>query len=323
MEYRRLGNSGLKLPIISFGMWQNFDKDTDIKLIEDLIYTAYDNGITHFDLANNYGLPPGSAEERFGEVLERGFKENRDKIIISTKAGYTMWDGPYGDWGSRKYLMSSLDQSLKRMGIEYVDIFYHHRPDPNTDLMESMITLRDIVLQGKALYVGLSNYDHDLLLEAVQILKSFNVPYVVAQNKYNIIDFEHEQDALLASKETNTGFVAFSPIAQGRLTNKYIDGIPSDSRAANVNSISLSEENISDNLKELLLVLKDIASDRDISIVQLALLWTLRDESVTSVIAGFRTKEQLLHNLEIINMDKLTKEEINQINKAREIIKKD
>lgn len=313
MKYRRLGNSGLKLPIISYGLWQNVNSDSDIEQIEDLIYTAFDNGITHFDLANNYGVPEGSAEERFGEVLARGFDKHRDEIIISTKAGYYMWEGPYGDWGSRKYLFASLNQSLKRMGIEYVDIFYHHRPDPETDLMETMIALRDIVLQGKALYIGLSNYSYDKLMEATRILNEMKVPYVVSQNCYNIIENDHENDALLACKESNIGFVAYSPIAQGRLTNKYINGIPTDSRAVSKISPFLNEDSINEELRILLIELKSIADERGISIVQLALLWALRDKSVTSLIAGFRTKEQLLENIAIVDMEALTVIEIEKI----------
>ncbi len=309
MKYRKLGKSGLKLPVISYGLWQNVNGDSDIEVIEDLILTAFEHGVTHFDLANNYGIPNGSAEERFGEVLKRGFIKHRDEIVISTKAGYDMWDGPYGDGGSRKYLFASLNQSLQRMGIEYVDIFYHHRFDPETDLMETMIALRDIVLQGKALYVGLSNYNEQQLLRAIKILEDMHVPYVVAQNCYNIIDNGHDTDALLASEYTNTGFVAYSPIAQGRLTNKYIDGIPSESRAADATSVYLHENNITDELRALLIELKAIADKRGISVVQLALLWALRKPSVTSLIAGFRTKEQLLENLVVADMDPLTKEE--------------
>lgn len=313
MEYRKLGKSGLKLPVISYGLWQNVNADSDINQISDMINTAFEHGVTHFDLANNYGIPNGSAEERFGEVLARGFIKHRDEIIISTKAGYDMWDGPYGDGGSRKYLFASLNQSLKRMGIEYVDIFYHHRFDPETDLMETMLALRDIVLQGKALYVGLSNYNHDQLMRAISILEDLHVPYVVAQNCYNIIDNGHDNDALVASEYTNTGFVAYSPIAQGRLTNKYIDGIPAESRAADQTSVYLNENNIDEELKTLLIGLKKIADKRGISVVQLALLWALRKPSVTSLIAGFRTKEQLLENLEVANMLPLTEIEIEEI----------
>ncbi|WOO86780.1 aldo/keto reductase [Mollicutes bacterium LVI A0039] len=317
MEYRKLGKSGLKLPVISYGLWQNVNADSKIEDVEEMIYTAYKHGVTHFDLANNYGLPNGSAEERFGEVLKRGFNQHRDKIIISTKAGYGMWDGPYGDGGSRKYLFASLNQSLERMGLEYVDIFYHHRFDPETDLMETMLALRDIVLQGKALYVGLSNYNYEQMLRAIKILDELHVPYVVAQNCYNIIDNGHEQEALRAAEYTNTGFVAFSPIAQGRLTNKYIDGIPSESRAADTTSVFLNEDNITDELRELLVGLKAIADNRGISIVQLALLWALRKPSVTSLIAGFRTKEQLLENLAIVDMEPLTEDEILAISKLQ------
>lgn len=315
MEYRKLGKSGLKLPVISYGLWQNVNGDSNIEQVEDMILTAFEHGVTHFDLANNYGIPNGSAEERFGEVLARGFIEHRDEIIISTKAGYDMWDGPYGDGGSRKYLFASINQSLERMGIEYVDIFYHHRFDPETDLMETMIALRDIVLQGKALYVGLSNYNEHQLLRAIKMLEDMHVPYVVAQNCYNIIDNQHDNDALLACEATNTGFVAYSPIAQGRLTNKYIDGIPSESRAADESSPFLNESNITSELRALLIGLKEIADNRNISVVQLALLWALRKPSVTSLIAGFRTKGQLLENLEVVNMEPLTKVEIEQIDK--------
>lgn len=313
MKYRKLGKSGLKLPVISYGLWQNVNADSDIEQIEDMVLTAFEQGITHFDLANNYGIPGGSAEKRFGEVLARGFMKHRDEIIISTKAGYGMWDGPYGDGGSRKYLFASLNQSLERMGLDYVDIFYHHRFDPETDLMETMLALRDIVLQGKALYVGLSNYNEQQLLRAVKMLEDMQVPYVVAQNCYNIIDNGHDNDALRASEYTNTGFVAYSPIAQGRLTNKYIDGIPTESRAADSTSPFLNENNITEELRALLLGLKEIADKRGISIVQLALLWALRKESVTSLIAGFRTKEQLLENLEVVDMEALTTEENEKI----------
>ncbi len=315
MKYRKLGKSGLKLPIISYGLWQNVNADSDYQQIEDMIYTAFEHGITHFDLANNYGNPNGSAEERFGEVLAKGFIKHRDEIIISTKAGYHMWEGPYGDGGSRKYLFASLNHSLKRMGIEYVDIFYHHRFDPETDMIETMTALRDIVLQGKALYVGLSNYNREQLKEAINILEEMHVPYVVAQNAYNIIDNHHDEDALVASEETNTGFVAYSPIAQGRLTDKYIDGIPEMSRAADSTSPFLNEKQIDKELRTLLLGLKPIAEERGISIVQLALLWGLRKDSVNSLIAGFRTKEQLLENIQVVDMEPLTEEEIEKINR--------
>lgn len=310
MKYRKLGKSGLKLPIISFGFWQNVNADSDIEQIEDMVLTAFNHGITHFDLANNYGIPNGSAEEKFGEILTRGFAKHRDEIIISTKAGYDMWDGPYGDGGSRKYLFASLNQSLDRLKIDYVDIFYHHRYDPETDLMETMLALRDIVLQGKALYVGLSNYNEQQLISAIKILEDLNVPYVVAQNCYNIIDNEHDTDALVASESTNTGFVAYSPIAQGRLTNKYIDGIPRKSRAADANSPYLNENNITEELRNLLLGLKNVADKRGITVSQLALLWALRKNSVTSLISGFRTKEQLLENIAISEMKPLTCDEI-------------
>lgn len=313
MEYRKLGKSGLKLPVISYGLWQNVNEDSNIEYIEDLIYTAFNHGVTHFDLANNYGNPNGSAELRFGEVLARGFNKYRDQIIISTKAGYDMYDGPYGDGGSRKYLFASLNQSLTRMGIDYVDIYYHHRPDYETDLHETMLALRDIVIQGKALYVGLSNYNGDRLLHAINILEEMKVPYVVAQNCYNIIDNKVELDALKTSKLTNTGFVAYSPLAQGKLSNKYIDSIPSISRAADSTSPFLNVNNINDKLRSLLKELQPIADARNISISQLALLWALRNHCVTSLICGFRTKEQLLENLATINLTPLSEVEIESV----------
>lgn len=317
MEYRNLGKSGLKLPVISYGLWQNTNIDSDIEIVEDLIYTAFEKGVTHFDLANNYGVPAGSAEIMFGKVLERGFKKYRDQIIISTKAGFYMYSGPYGDGGSRKYLFASLNQSLERMGIEYVDIFYHHRPDNETDLEETLLALRDIVLQGKALYVGLSNYNGQLLTTAIARLEELNVPYVVAQNCYNIIDNEAQTESLAAANKTNTGFVAYCPIAQGKLSNKYITGVPDDSRAADDSSPFLQAENIDSNLQSLLLGLKEIADSRNITIAQLALLWALSSEGVNSLICGFRTKDQLLENLQIVDMEQLTSKEIEQIAHVR------
>ncbi|MFV0288257.1 MAG: aldo/keto reductase [Mycoplasmatales bacterium] len=315
MQYRKLGKSGLKLPIISFGLWQNFDADTPIETIEEMIYYAFENGITHFDLANNYGLPYGAAETRFGEVLQRGFNKHRDEIIISTKAGYFMWDGPYGDGGSRKYLFASLNQSLQRMGLDYVDIFYHHRWDNETDLRETMLALRDIVLQGKALYVGLSNYNEQQLARAIEMLDEMNVPYVVAQNKYSMLERGIETDTLNTVKKTNTGLVAFSPIAQGKLTNKYITGIPDDSRAAS-RSVFLHKDQITPELVTTLKKLNIIAQKNNLEIVELALLWALRTEHVTSLLCGFRTLEQLKQNIKIANMEPLTAQTLLEIEEA-------
>lgn len=317
MQYRKLGKSGLKLPIISYGLWQNTNIDSDIEVVEELIYTAFEHGVTHFDLANNYGIPAGSAEIMFGKVLARGFNQYRDQIIISTKAGFHMYSGPYGDGGSRKYLFASLNQSLERMGIEYVDIFYHHRPDSETDLEETLLALRDIVLQGKALYVGLSNYNGQLLATAIARLEALNVPYVVAQNCYNIIDNEAGTESLATANSTNTGFVAYCPIAQGKLSNKYIAGIPDDSRAADDSSPFLQAANIDNNLQTLLVGLKEIADNRNITIAQLALLWALSSDGVHSLICGFRTKDQLLENLQIVEMEQLTSAEISQIATVR------
>lgn len=318
MKYRKLGKSGLKLPIISFGLWQNVDFDSDIEIVEDLIYTAFANGITHFDLANGYGYPNGSAESKFGEVLARGFNKYRDQIIISTKAGYQQYEGPYGFGGSRKHLMNALVQSLERMGIEYVDIFYHHCPDEETDLRETMLAMRDIVLQGKAMYIGLSKYEGKRLSDAIEMLDELNVPYIVSQNRYNIIENSNKQE-IATSKRYDRGFIAFSPLSQGKLSNKYIDGIPVESRANNNSNLY---DEIDGNLRELLMTLKLVADNRNISIVQLSLLWGLSNENVHSLIGGFRTKEQLLHNLEIIDMELLTELELATINEAADEYRK-
>lgn len=250
MKYRRLGNSGIKLPLISFGLWNNFGKDNDYDNCKNLIWECFDSGITHFDLANNYGPDPGNAEKVFGQILKDGLMEYRDELIISTKAGYTMWAGPYGDMGSRKYLIASLNQSLKRMGLDYVDIFYHHRPDTETDIRETMIALYDIVRSGKALYVGLSNYTSELLKIAVPILKELNVPYIITQPKYSMLERKIEKDDLLNTQnELGGGTICFSVLAQGMLSEKYIDGIPEDSRAMKKEIVFLKPENITQELR--------------------------------------------------------------------------
>src|SRR5690554_1815536 len=272
MVYRRLGNSGLKLPVLSFGLWYNFGARNDYELCKQLILSAFDHGITHFDLANNYGPPPGNAELVFGRILKEALMPYRDEIIISTKAGYKMFDGPYQDGGSRKYLMSSLDQSLKRMGLDYVDIFYHHRFDPETDLYETMLALRDTVLSGKALYVGLSNYRASQLKDAYQILKELNVPYVITQPSYSMLNRWIEDDNLLEVQHSlGGGAICYSALQQGLLTNKYIHDIPEDSRAKNPDAWWFSEKDITKSIQEKLRKLDVIAQKRNQSIAQMAL----------------------------------------------------
>lgn len=317
MIYRRLGNSGLQLPILSFGLWLNFGAVNDYEKGKEMILKAFDNGITHFDLANNYGPPPGTAEEFFGKVLKEGLMEYRDELIISTKAGFPMWEGPYGDWGSRKYLMSSIDQSLKRLGIPYVDIFYHHRFDPNTDLYETMLALRDIVLQGKALYVGLSNYNSEQLKRAGKILQELNVPFVIVQPRYNMLDRWAEDDNLFKTAyDLNAGVIAYSVLGQGKLTNKYIAGIPEDSRAKKDYIVFMSEKDITEDLRRKLIKLDQIAKNRGQNIAQMALSWALRDELVTSALISTSKIEQLNENLEAIKKIDFSKEEIAEIEKA-------
>ncbi|NIY49104.1 L-glyceraldehyde 3-phosphate reductase [Cedecea colo] len=285
MEYRRCGRSGLKLPAISLGLWHNFGDTTLIDNSRQLLRRAFDVGITHLDLANNYGPPPGSAEENFGRILREDFLPYRDELIISTKAGYTMWDGPYGDWGSRKYLIASLDQSLKRMGLEYVDIFYHHRPDPETPLEETMRTLDNLVRQGKALYVGLSNYPADLARQAIDMLNDLGTPCLIHQPKYSLFERGPENGLLDVLQEKGVGSIAFSPLAGGQLTDRYLNGIPADSRAASgsrfLNPDQLTEEKLMKVRK-----LNAIAERRGQKLSQMALAWVLRDDKITSVLIG-------------------------------------
>ncbi|MGL4590050.1 MAG: aldo/keto reductase [Mycoplasmatales bacterium] len=314
MSYRRLGKSGLQLPVLSLGLWNNFGIHNDFKTNEQLVLRAFEAGITHFDLANNYGPPAGHAEKVFGRILRRGFVKNRDKIIISTKAGYEMWDGPYGNFGSRKYLMASIDQSLERMGLKYVDIFYHHRFDPDTDLYETMLTLRDIVLQGKALYVGLSNYNSSQLRKAHALLQELHVPYVITQPSYSMFNRTIEKDELLATQtELGGGTIAYSVLAQGLLSNKYISSIPDESRAADPNINFLSTTDITEELINKLTALNALAEKRKQSISQMALAWALRDPRMTSVIIGVRTLEQLEENLLTINNLDFSDEELAEI----------
>ncbi len=292
MEYHRCGRSGLKLPAISLGLWHNFGDETLLETSRQLLRHAFDLGITHFDLANNYGPPPGSAESNFGRILREDFLPWRDELIISSKAGYTMWDGPYGDWGSRKYLISSLDQSLKRMGLEYVDIFYHHRPDPETPLEETMRALDHVVRQGKALYVGLSNYPADRAREAFAILQDLGTPCLIHQPKYSMLERWVEDGLTDLLEEQGVGSIAFSPLAGGLLTDRYLNGIPADSRAASgskfLSADSITEENVAKARK-----LNEIAQQRGQKLSQMALAWVLRDDKITSVLIGASKTAQL------------------------------
>lgn len=292
MEYRRCGRSGLKLPTISLGLWHNFGDETRVETSRQLLRHAFDLGITHFDLANNYGPPPGSAESNFGRILREDFLPWRDELIISSKAGYTMWDGPYGDWGSRKYLVASLDQSLKRMGLEYVDIFYHHRPDPETPLQETMRALDHLVRQGKALYVGLSNYPLEQAAEAVRILNDLGTPCLIHQPKYSMLERWVEDGLLDFLQAEGVGSIAFSPLAGGQLTDRYLQGIPADSRAAS-GSRFLQAEQLTEAKLEKVRQLNALAAARGQKLSQMALAWVLREEKVTSVLIGASKTTQL------------------------------
>ncbi|MDC0725508.1 L-glyceraldehyde 3-phosphate reductase [Phytobacter diazotrophicus] len=292
MEFRRCGDSGLKLPAISLGLWHNFGDATLIENSRQLLRHAFDLGITHFDIANNYGPPPGSAERNFGRLLQEDFLPYRDELIISTKAGYTMWDGPYGDWGSRKYLIASLDQSLRRMGLDYVDIFYHHRPDPETPLKETMRALDHVVRQGKALYVGLSNYPADLARQAIEILNDLGTPCLIHQPKYSMFERWVEDELLTVLQQEGVGSIAFSPLAGGQLTDRYLNGIPEDSRAAS-GSRFLNPDQITDEKLAKVRKLNDLAIARGQKLSQMALAWVLRGDKVTSVLIGASKTSQL------------------------------
>lgn len=312
MEYRRSGNSGIKLSAISLGLWQNFGHVNDFENSRKLIQTAFDSGITHFDLANNYGPPPGSAEENFGKILQTDFKGLRDEMIISSKAGYTMWDGPYGDWGSKKYLVSSLDQSLKRMNLDYVDIFYHHRPDPETPLEETMTTLNLLVQQGKALYVGISNYKTPEAKRAIDLLKQMGTPCLIHQPKYSMFELWVEESLLDLLTEEQVGCIPFSPLAQGLLTDKYLHGIPQDSRAAS-GSISLHESDITSDKIEKIKALNEIALHRNQKLAQMAVSWLLQKPQVTSVLIGASKASQIQDAVNAVKNQQFTTEELQQI----------
>lgn len=315
-QYKRCGKSGLLLPKVSFGLWHNFGSECDYENMKKLCFTAFDNGITHFDLANNYGPVYGAAESNFGRILKEEMFPYRDEMIISTKAGYDMWEGPYGNFGSKKYLVASLDQSLKRMGLDYVDIFYHHRPDPETPLWETMHALDSIVKSGKALYVGLSNYDGERMAQACEILESMGCPFIINQNRYSILDRTVEKNGLLAAaREKGKGVICFSPLAQGLLTDRYIDGIPEDSRVK-TDGRFLKADRINVETVEMIKKLNGIAEERGQSLAQMALAWVLRDDAVTSVLIGASKSEQILDNLKAVENTTFTDEEIVLIDKA-------
>jgi len=314
MLYNRCGNSGLKLPAISLGLWHNFGHVNVFENSKNLIYTAFNHGITHFDLANNYGPPPGSAEEVFGKILQENFTGYRDEMIISSKAGYTMWDGPYGDWGSKKYLVSSLDQSLKRMKLDYVDIFYHHRPDPETPLQETMDTLSLMVRQGKALYVGISNYDADQAAAAIRILKENGTPCLIHQPKYSMFERWVENGLLNVLEENGVGCIPFSPLAQGLLTDKYLNGIPSDSRVA-TSGVFLKESNITPEKIAIIAKLNDLAKARGQKLSHMALSWILKDKRITTVLIGASKPEQITDAIQALENTKFDPQEIELIDK--------
>ncbi len=315
MKYKKCGESGLKLPAVSLGLWHNFGDNADYENMRKMCYTAFDSGITHFDLANNYGPQAGSAETNFGKILNDHMKSYRDEMIISTKAGYYMWPGPYGDMGSRKYLMASIDQSLKRMNIEYVDIFYHHRMDPDTPLYETMWALDQIVKSGKALYVGLSNYDGETMERAAEILNELHCPFIINQNRYSIFDRTVEKNGILETSNTcKKGMIVFSPLAQGLLTVRYLKGIPDDSRIKTdgrfLNEKALSEETLT-KIKKL----NKIAAERGQTLAQMALSWVYARRGVTSVLIGASKPEQITENIKMTDNLSFSCEELARIDK--------
>ncbi|WP_312371354.1 L-glyceraldehyde 3-phosphate reductase [Lachnoclostridium sp.] len=313
MEYHRCGKSGLKLPAVSLGLWHNFGSNGSYDNMKDMCKTAFDYGITHFDLANNYGPVAGGAEENFGRILATDFKPYRDELVISTKAGYYMWPGPYGDWGSRKYLISSLDQSLKRMGLEYVDIFYHHRPDTETPLEETMLALDAIVKSGKALYVGISNYNKEQTEKAAAILRDLKCPFIINQRKYSLFDRTIEDDGLKSyAAKDGIGVIAFCPLAQGLLTDRYLNGIPKDSRIV-TDGRFLKEGDVTEGRLNQIISLQNIAKERGQSLAQMALSWILRDGEVTSVLIGASKASQIEENVKIVGNTKFTEDELKQI----------
>lgn len=313
MLYNRCGKSGLKLPAVSLGLWHNFGDTAPFETMRQICFTAFDNGITHFDLANNYGPEPGSAEKNFGRILKEDLGQYRDELIISTKAGYDMWPGPYGNWGSRKYLLASLDQSLQRMGLEYVDIFYHHRMDPETPLEETMGALAQAVSSGKALYAGLSNYDGEKLKKASAILDELRCPFIINQNRYSIFDRTIENNGLKdTAAELGKGIIAFSPLAQGLLTNRYLNGIPEDSRIM-TDGRFLTKDALTEERLQQIRNLNGIAAGRGQTLAEMALSWVLRDGIVTSVLVGVSRPEQVLDDIRAIQNLEFSKEELAKI----------
>ena len=316
MKYNRCGASGLLLPAVSLGFWHNFGDTAPYTNMKELCFTAFDNGITHFDLANNYGPEPGSAETNLGKIIKEELYPYRDELIISTKAGYEMWNGPYGNMGSRKYLLASLDQSLKRLGLDYVDIFYHHRPDPDTPLEETMSALADSVRSGKALYVGLSNYNGERMEKACKILEELKCPFIINQNRYSIFDRTIEQNGLKdTAQRLNKGIIAFSPLAQGMLTNRYLNGIPEDSRIK-TDGRFLKQDAITEKRLSQIRVLNEIAAERGQTLAETALAWVLKDSAVTSVLIGASKPSQILDNIKALDNTSFTKEELSRIDTA-------
>ena len=315
MEYRRCGNSGILLPAMSLGLWHNFGHIDSLENARNMLRVAFDNGITHFDLANNYGPPPGSAEENFGKIFKEDFIPYRDELIISSKAGWGMWPGPYGDWGSKKYLVASLDQSLKRMGLEYVDIFYHHRPDPDTPLEETMGTLDLMVRQGKALYVGISSYHPEEAAKAIQLLKDLGTPCLIHQPKYSLFDRWVEDGLLDVLQQNGVGCIPFSPLAQGLLTNKYLKGIPQGSRAASHRGNGAIEEGqVSADKINKVRQLNVLAEERGQNLAQMALAWILKDKRISSVLIGVSRPEQITDSIRCLQNYSFTADELNRIN---------
>ena len=313
MKYNRCGASGLQLPAVSLGLWHNFGSNGNFDNMQDMCHTAFDHGITHFDLANNYGPVPGSAEENFGRILAKGLGRYRDELIISTKAGYDMWPGPYGNWGSKKYLVASLDQSLKRMGLDYVDIFYHHRPDPNTPLEETVRALDGIVRSGKALYVGISNYNKEQTIAAAELFKELGTPFIINQRKYSMFVRDIEKDGLKDYAAAHgIGIITFSPLAQGLLTDRYLHGIPEDSRVRTDGRFLKEAAIVEETLKKVR-ALNDLAAQRGQTLAQMALSWSLRDGDITSVLIGASKPSQILDNIGIVHATAFSEEERRRI----------
>ena len=313
MKYNRCGASGLQLPAVSLGLWHNFGSNGNFDNMQDMCHTAFDHGITHFDLANNYGPVPGSAEENFGRILAKGLGRYRDELIIFTKAGYDMWPGPFGNWGSKKYLVASLDQSLKRMGLDYVDIFYHHRPDPNTPLEETVRALDGIVRSGKALYVGISNYNKEQTIAAAELFKELGTPFIINQRKYSMFVRDIEKDGLKDYAAAHgIGIITFSPLAQGLLTDRYLHGIPEDSRVRTDGRFLKEAAIVEETLKKVR-ALNDLAAQRGQTLAQMALSWILRDGDITSVLIGASKPSQILDNIGIVHATAFSEEERRRI----------